>query len=239
MKYSAIIVEDEIPSAQRLSRLLEAKDFAVLAVLQSVGAAKEYLSRNAHPDWLFLDIELRDGSVFELLKSLTPNSRVIFTTAYADKALEAFQYGALDYLLKPIDVAGLEATLAKLENVTRLIAPVKVEAEKSFLVSTGKVLRKISVSAISHFSSADNLTMLHSGSRVYVIGKSLEKLTAELPAHAFFRISRSAIVNRSFIVSVNADAICLLDVDGELALSRNRSKDFKTWFRTEDGTTPQ
>lgn len=228
MSRTAVIAEDEIPSGQRLERLLKQRGFTVLAVVPSVAKLKLYLSQNAHPDWLFLDIELRDDSVFEALKKVLVESRIVFTTAYPDKALEAFRHGGIDYLLKPIDEAKLDSAIEKIGRFGTILKPEIATSEaKSILVSAGKILRRIKLSDVDYFFSEDNATFLRSGERNYPIGKSLEKLEDDYDS--FFRISRKYFVNRNFIYKVIGSEI-LLKSGEKLTVSRQRKKEFVNWF---------
>lgn len=227
---TAVIVEDEIPSAQRLERLLVSRGFSVIASFSSAAKLKAFLHENAHPDWLFLDIELRDTHVFEALKAVAPKSRIIFTTAYEDRALEAFRHGGMDYLLKPIDEQKLDSALEKVEKLGHLLKPeIEVVDEKSFLVSAGKTLRKIAISQIAYFSSHENVTFLHTEDRDYVIGKSLEKLEEELPPN-FLRISRKHIVNKIFAEGIVKTEI-KLKVGVQFPISRQRRREVLEWFK--------
>ena len=225
---TAVIAEDEIPSGQRLERLLIERGFTVLAIVPSAAKLKSYLSENTHPDWLFLDIELRDDSVFEALKRVQVESRIVFTTAYPDKALEAFRHGGIDYLLKPIDEAKLDSAIGKIERFGHLLKPGSANSEeRAILVSAGKILKKIRLCDVEYFFSEDNVTFLKSGERSYPIGKSLEKLEDEYPS--FFRISRKYLVNRDFIDKVIASQTMLKSGE-KLTISRQRRKDFLAWF---------
>lgn len=225
---TAVIAEDEILSGQRLQRLLEAKGFVVIGIFTTSAKLKAYLSENPAPDWLFLDIELRDSSVFNALKQPIP-SRIIFTTAYDNRALEAFRHGGMEYLLKPIDEAKLEMAIEKISRLGELLKPeFPGSAAKSMLVSAGKTLRRITFSEIRYFSSRDNTTFLHTSDREYVIGRSLEQLERDLE-DCFFRISRQHIVNRGFVESASRSEV-LLQCGTKLTISRQRQKKFAQWF---------
>jgi len=234
---TAVICEDEIPAAQRLQRQLEARGFTVTAVIATVSKLKNFLAGNPAPDWLFLDIELRDGKVFGALKNNVA-SRIIFTTAYENLALEAFRHGGVDYLLKPIDEQKLDSAIEKIEMLGHVFNPGndRIE-ERHFLVSSGQFLRKIPISQIAYFSSRDNITYLHGSNRDHPIGKSLEKLEEECRPD-FFRISRKHLVNRAFATSIAADAL-ILSTGERLAISRQRKKDVLEWFGNGYSTVKQ
>ena len=104
-KLRVAIVEDEIPAARLLrtliARLRPAWEIEVLP--GSVEEAVQWFAANRHPDLLFLDIQLADGTSFELLSQARPSSAVVFTTAYDEYAVRAFSVSSIDYILKPVD----------------------------------------------------------------------------------------------------------------------------------------
>jgi len=111
-----IIIEDEAPAARRLTDLLnkQEKPFEILAVLDSIADSVEWLRTNDSPDLIFMDIMLADGQSFDIFEQTTVVSPVIFTTAYDEFALKAFQVHSIDYLLKPIDPRLLTKAIDKL-----------------------------------------------------------------------------------------------------------------------------
>src|SRR4030095_3090779 len=100
---TALIIEDEIPGAKRLEKLLINKGFIVFTILHTVKNAIEWLKSNNHPDLIFMDIKLRDDLCFKIFEEVEITSKIVFTTAFDEFALKAFEYNSLDYLLKPID----------------------------------------------------------------------------------------------------------------------------------------
>ncbi len=110
-----IIIEDEKPSARRLSRLLGEMGVEVATMLHSVSEAVEWFQQHPHPDLIFLDIQLSDGLCFEIFDLVDVRSAIVFTTAYDEYALQAFKLNSIDYLLKPIDEEELRAAVAKYE----------------------------------------------------------------------------------------------------------------------------
>ena len=104
----AIIIEDELPSARRLSRLLLEFEVEIVAELKTVKESITWFKNHKQPDLIFLDVQLSDGLSFEIFKNMNLKSRIIFTTAYSSYSLNAFDYNSISYLLKPIkkDVLG-------------------------------------------------------------------------------------------------------------------------------------
>ena len=117
-----LLLEDEYPAAERLQRLIgqAAPDVQVLAVLDTVAGALNWLAQNPPPDLILSDIQLADGLSLEIWEQAVVPSPVIFTTAYDAYAIRAFQANSVAYLLKPVKLAELQAALAKLRQWSQL-----------------------------------------------------------------------------------------------------------------------
>jgi DNA-binding LytR/AlgR family response regulator len=115
----ALIIEDEQHAAQRLISLLNdtGRDITILDTLDSIESSIKWLSENPDPDIIFLDIQLADGLSFAIFDQVEVKSPVIFATAYDEYAIKAFEINSIDYLLKPIKLERLEASLEKLERL--------------------------------------------------------------------------------------------------------------------------
>lgn len=111
-----LIIEDEKPAARLLQRKVEKLGLTVHTLLHSVEESIAWFNANAHPDLIFLDIQLSDGLSFEIFERIDIKSAVIFTTAYDEYALRAFKLNSIDYLLKPIDEDDLETAVTKFKN---------------------------------------------------------------------------------------------------------------------------
>ena len=114
-----LIIEDEMPAAQRLQRILEEMDpsIRILGILESVTASVNWLKEHSPPDLLMLDIQLADGLSFDIFKKVKIDSFVIFTTAYDEYAIKAFELNSIDYLPKPIDKGNLQHALEKFKKM--------------------------------------------------------------------------------------------------------------------------
>jgi DNA-binding LytR/AlgR family response regulator len=110
-----LIIEDEKYAVQRLEMLLKqiVPDVCILNNLQSVEQATEWFKENTQPDLLFLDIQLEDGDAFSLLKKTDIRCPIVFTTAFKEFALDAFDYNSIGYLLKPFSIEDLQGIMAK------------------------------------------------------------------------------------------------------------------------------
>lgn len=243
---TAVIIEDEIPAGKRLEKLLMNKDFTVLAILTSVVSALKWFEENNHPDLVLMDIKLRDGNCFRIFDKIQIKSKIVFTTAYDEFALKAFNYNAIDYLLKPIDESKLAKMISKYDafktgfentlNWTALEENIENKIKTSFLVSSGNHIKKIETDEIICFFSDTNSTfILTNQNRQFTINNSLDKLEQQLQSKSFFRINRKHIVNKKYISGLNSDTQIKILIpeakDFEFMVSRLRTKSFLEWYK--------
>ncbi|MDO6597098.1 LytTR family DNA-binding domain-containing protein [Oceanihabitans sp. 2_MG-2023] len=247
-----LIIEDEKPSARRLQRMLDSLNLTADTMLHSVEESIAWFQNNAHPDLIFLDIQLSDGLSFEIFETIDIQSAVIFTTAYDEYALQAFKLNSIDYLLKPIDEEDLEKAVSKYKSripeqksVTLdfndikklLVNPIEREYKKRFSVKVGQHLKLINIEDIECFYSENKGTYLHtSEGRNYLLDTTLEQLTDELEPQQFFRINRKFFVNIQAIKDMVSYTNSRLQIklnsynEQEVIVARERVKDFKTWL---------
>jgi len=254
---TAVIVEDELSAAQNLERLLKSIDSTIdiLTVLQNVDESIEWFSTNTMPDVVFMDIHLADGDSFSIFKSVNIRCSIIFTTAYDQYALKAFEVNSIDYLLKPISKKSLEKALDKLENfspnnnnsdviaqIMKSIHQVNKIHKKSFLIPVKDKLIPVSADDIAFIYSQNKKAVITCfNKRDYTMDTSLDDFLKQLDPDQFFR------ANRQFIISHQAVSDLSMWFDGKLAVnlsvptperiivSRARSTDFKKWYmRTDD-----
>ncbi|MDL2323090.1 LytTR family DNA-binding domain-containing protein [Bacteroidales bacterium OttesenSCG-928-A17] len=248
-----VIVEDEYLAAQSLQRLLISIDesIEVLAVLQSIEEAVEWFSFNSAPDLVFMDIHLADGSSFAIFERIEIKSPIIFTTAYDEYSLKAFEVNSIDYILKPINKKNLERALGKLKSLTaqadntklvsQLLDSLRKEAKFSykshFLIPYKDKLIPVPTEKIafiySEFKMAKIVTF---DNHAYTLDTSLEELCKQLDPTLFFR------ANRQFILSHKAIADMSIWFGGKLSInlalptpekvivSRARVGEFKNWY---------
>lgn len=256
----AIIIEDEKPSARRLSRMLQKYDVDVSTTLHSVEDSITWFKENEHPDVIFLDIQLNDGLSFEIFDSVDIKSAIIFTTAYDEYALQAFKLNSIDYLLKPIDEDELEVAVLKYEKMLDnyqgripasanvqlnfedirklLVNPVEREYRRRFTVKIGQHLKMIPVEEIECFYSENKSTNLFTiDGRCYPIDLSLENLEEDLPPHTFFRVNRKFYININSISDIISYSNSRLKIklkkfqEQEIIVARERVKEFKDWLQ--------
>nr|WP_314839794.1 LytTR family DNA-binding domain-containing protein [uncultured Flavobacterium sp.] len=241
---TVIIIEDEIPAGKRLERLLVEKNITVFTILQSTIEAVNWFRNNHHPDLVFMDIKLRDDLCFKIFKKVEIQSKIIFTTAFDEYALKAFEYNSIDYLLKPIAVERLDKLFLKIKNnnllntnqndLKTLENALQVEFKTSFLVSTGSALKKIVMEEIVCFKSENNTTFLTTKDfKSYIISQSLELLENQLNPKIFFRISRKIIINKNFIKQISNFNLTLttINISDDFKISRSRVKAFLEFYK--------
>jgi two-component system LytT family response regulator len=241
VSYSVVIVDDEPPARTKLERFIaEIEDFRVLAAADSVDEAVAAI-RSTRPDVIYLDIQLGTRSGFDVLDGLGEVAAplIVFTTAYSQHAVRAFEVQALDYLLKPFDrdrflhsVARVRSALAEPdrsdieERVRRLLAsvPGRPQFSKQILVRDGGRAHFLAVDDVQRVSAAGNYVEVHAGGKVQLIRDSLSAFIAQLDPDEFLRVHRSHVVRIGFIAELrpmlHGDYELVLRDGQRLALSR-------------------
>lgn len=243
----ALLIDDEPLARMELRRLLAAHAYVTIA--GEAGTVADARTRLGRPDYdlVFLDIQLRGGSGFDLLDSVHPEAQVVFVTAYDRFALRAFEVNALDYLLKPVAAARLATTLQRLGDgrdqpvveaapVTAGGANQKLTTEDRVFVKTGTATRFVPVASICAVRSAENYTelLLANGETVLVL-RTLRSWEETLPETLFVRIHRQALVNLARVKKIERrgedDVLFHLDAPGApLPASRRQVAELKHRF---------
>lgn len=249
----AIVVEDEELAAERLIDLIKAIDPAIeiKAQLDTIAETVHFLKTQPAPDLIFLDIQLADGRSFEIFEKAPIDSPIIFITAYDQFTLKAFKVNSIDYLLKPVQKEDLRLALDKLKKLNRKglngeeldllkeIIKSKGQSYKQRLVikAGNKIQFKPAEEVAYFFADGKEAYMVsRKENRKHLIGYSLEELEEILDPKDFFRISRKFIVRADAIAEVKGLISSRLEVkliqntEHELAVSRERAQDFKTWL---------
>jgi two-component system LytT family response regulator len=231
----AVVIEDEEESLDLLSNLIISSGKAVVAGSASDPALAVGLIIGINPDIVFLDIKMPGKSGFDILDDLrnvkSVNPYVVFTTAYDEFAVKAFEYTAFDYLLKPVDQKRLAATL--LRCIDERLSGHNQQSELllncyrklQFRNSSGIVF--IDPADIAYVEADGNYSVFHlSGSSREVITLLLGKVEEQLPSDTFYRISRSSIINLNYLKKINTrQSQCILNKNGsefKCDISRDR-----------------
>ncbi len=226
----ALLVDDERLARAGLRRLLESHDD--VTIVGEAANADEALNqiRRLDPDVVFLDVEMPGRSGLELLEDLEDFPAVIFTTAYQEYAVRAFEVSALDYLLKPIAADRLDAALDK---VRKLVAPrgSGPERKQRVFLREGERCWIVPLEEIRVLESEGNYTRVYFAGNRPLIYKSLNALEARLDPEAFFRASRSHIVNLRDIQSLapqpDGGLVATLTGGIKVGISRRQSRKLK------------
>jgi two-component system LytT family response regulator len=229
----ALIVDDEPLARRELRRLLAAiHGMEIVGEAGNIDEARASIEELA-PEVVFLDIQMPGGSGFDLLAQLELVPRVIFTTAYDQYAVKAFDVNALDYLLKPIEPARLAAALRKLQGVAPLSAgPALPEGPlEQLFVRDGHRCWFVPLREVSLINSEGNYVRLHWGRERPLLGRSLAALEQKLDPRRFFRANRRQLVNLGHIEQVELGEGGRLHVslrDGpEIEISRRQARLFR------------
>jgi two-component system, LytTR family, response regulator len=241
LTHSVIIVDDEPPARAKLARFLAPlPEFRLLAEADSVDSAVAAINAH-HPDVVYLDIQLGERSGFEVLDAVrgaaTPH--IVFSTAYSEYAVRAFDVQALDYLLKPYDrerfMRSIERVKAELadpepgdleERVRRVLAalPGHTPAVKQILIRDRARAYFVPVDSIDRLSAAGNYVEIYAGGKVHLMREPLAKLAAQLDPAEFIRVHRSHVVKLTSIAELqpmfHGDYELVLRNGERLALSR-------------------
>lgn len=232
----ALIVDDERLARKELIKLLEDHpSIEVIGEATNVDEAYQMINES-DPDLLFLDIQMPGKSGFELLEMLDSVPLVVFTTAYDEFALKAFEVNALDYLLKPIQADRLTETINKLTEKETKAEPVRSEERKLGLsdqvfVKDGDRCWFVGLNNIRLFESDGNYIKVYFDNNKPMIHKSLNALDEKLDERAFFRASRKHIVNLSWVESIepwfNGGLIVKLRGGDKVEVSRRQAAKFR------------
>lgn len=193
------VAEDEPLNRGRLVRLLEEAGCIVLGAFPTATALSAWLAEGPAPDALFLDIRMPGPSGLELAAELNSSLPVVFVTAHADHAVEAFEAAAVDYLLKPVRAERLHQCLARLR--LRKPAPAPKGASR-YPVRAGDGLVFLDLARTTHFEVEDEVVFAHAGSRFQTTWKTLSEVEAAFPQAGLLRIHRHLLLRPEAVVGL-------------------------------------
>ena len=224
-KLRAYLVDDEPLAIERLKRLLAPfPQIEIAGTSSDPVKAMEQLEKNPI-DVLFLDIQMPSINGFELLSRLKVQPFVIFTTAFDEYALRAFEVNSIDYLLKPIEVAQLERALKKLERLHPAAKPewqqsaalpallkdlaASLESQypaypRRIASRVGERISFLDLDTVTHFIAKDKLTFAVAAGRQHAVDQTIAELERRLDPNRFLRVHRAALVNIDWIHEVNS-----------------------------------
>jgi two-component system LytT family response regulator len=249
----AIIIEDEIVAAQALQALIQDidSDIQIIAVLQSIDESVEWFQTGPASDLVFMDIHLADGSSFTIFEKTTIPCPIIFTTAYDEYALKAFEVNSIDYLLKPINKKDLERAIHKYKNFTshpaenvdlmnKLVSTLKQNKttyKSYFLVPEKDKLIPLAINDIAYiYIDAKMVKAVTLSNRIYYLDQVLDDLMQQLDPGLFFRANRQYIIAHKAVKDMSiwfGNKLSLnlhVSTPERILVSKARVGEFKKWF---------
>ena len=235
----AVVIDDERKAREYLISLLKNQfhDIDVVGQADGVESGKQLII-NTKPGLLFLDVQMQDGTGFDLLAAINrTNLQVIFVSAYDHFAITAIKFSAIDFLVKPVDTFELERAIDKVKSQNSLV---EVKQKLDLLLNNINHIDKIALSSVNgiEFIKIENIIRCEAdsnytvfyltGNEKVMVSKSLKEFEEILSTKGFFRIHKSAIINLSFLKKyIKGDGGTVILEDGsELQVSRRRKEDF-------------
>ena len=249
---NVIVVEDEKLAAERIQLLLNQYDetISICGNLESIEETVNWLQTKPHPDLMLMDIHLSDGNCFEIFNRVKINKPIIFTTAYDNHAIDAFNYFSIDYILKPVTACALANAIHKYKMISDVFHPhdysmlslqlkenLHIQYKDRFLAKVGSRTFFVQSADIACFLADNKIVhVLDKNNNKLNINYSMEKLESLLNPHDFFRVSRKVIIHSKYIDLVKPYAnnrlkIILkgINLETEIIISREKVSEFRKW----------
>jgi DNA-binding LytR/AlgR family response regulator len=209
MNFKCVIVDDE-PLARKLirSHVSKIEGLEVTAECSDAIEGSNFL-RNHRVDLIFLDIQMPEIDGLQFVGTLKDPPAIIFTTAFRDFALEAFELDVIDYLLKPISFDRFTKAVNKFfERKANSSSKLIEQADVAFIyLKADRKIHKVAIDDITYIESMDEYVKVHLQSKVLVTRESISSLQNKLGANSFVRIHRSFIIATKFISSVSSEGV--------------------------------
>jgi two-component system, LytTR family, response regulator len=249
--FTTLIIDDEAHARDSLSKMLSLNcpEIKILSHADSIDDAYEKIIK-LKPDLLFLDVEMPNGTGFDLLTRFSkPNFKVIFVTGFDQYALNAIKFSALDYLLKPINAQELKDAVAKassqlnsnssigdLKNLLTTLQNPRNKKNK-LAIPTQQGLEMIEIQEIIHCEAANGYTIIHlQEGKPLLSSRDLKTYQELLEDYDFYRIHDSHLIAHFHVQKVlNEDGgIVILSNDSKLPIARRRKSDFLDWLKNNN-----
>ena len=244
-----LIVEDETVAYENLAQMIRScdPDIEIVANTEGVEQTVRWLQSNVHPDLIFMDIHLSDGSAFNIFELMEVDVPIIFTTAYDQYAIDAFKVNSVDYLLKPVKPEALAEALAKFRRFSQ--SDVKMYLERlmeqrsearypeRMLLRLKDKLIPIAVENVAFVYTADRTTQVYMNDGMcYTSEKSMEQIASQLDPKQFMRVNKQFLLARDSVKEItiwfdNRLRVSLTVATPEdVYISKNKSSEFKAWL---------
>lgn len=247
-----LILEDEEQALNRLQKIITSvvPDAEIVGTGTSIAEAVNWFHANPLPDLVFMDIQLSDGSSFQIFNSVKIGCPVIFTTAYESYAMQAFKVNSVDYLLKPIDEADVKRAIEKLRMLQRsgsfsvdyaeILKAIQQPAKKykdRFIIKLGDTIKSVLVTDIAYFYTENktNFVCTNDGRRL-PLDFNLDQIEEMLNPRIFFRINRQFIIGHHAIEEMKAHTRSRINVKLcpptrlDTIVAIDRAHDFRDWL---------
>jgi DNA-binding LytR/AlgR family response regulator len=247
-----LIVEDENLLAKQLINLITTVEptVEILGRTTSIQGTLQWLSTNAPPELIFMDIELADGQCFDIFNKTSIKTPVIFTTAYDEYALQAFKVNSVDYLLKPIKEVELKTAINKYKElrtapaaidmsvlINQLKSATAANYKDRFLVKTRQKMVSVNAIDIAYFCAKNTLTFIVTkDNQKHIIDYTLDEIEEQVHPKYFFRANRQYILAHDVITTLHSWFNGKLKVDlstkteEDIIISREKAPYFKSWM---------
>ncbi len=247
-----LIIENEKPASDKLQSLLNQIDpnIDIVGITESVEESVNWLQSMPSPDLILMDIQLDDGTCFEIFDTIKVDIPVIFTTAFNEFVLRAFKVNSIDYLLKPIEARLLQDALTKFrrvyyksnENLLRnLFDGFSKQYKNRFLIKIGTHFKSITTKEITCFYIMDRAVFLKTiEGKEYAIDYSLDQIEKIIDPDKFFRLNRHFIAFIDAIADINSYSSSRLQIKmnqnknvldkNYMVVSREKVREFKKWI---------
>lgn len=243
-KLRAIIVEDEAPARDLLKAFLKTHENIELVTECSDGFSGVKAINDNKPDLVFLDIQMPKLTGFELIELLDELPEIVFTTAYDQYAIKAFELSAVDYLMKPFSKQRFDEAISKVftriqakqggsGNIQQLTEQVRGEGKviERIFVKTGTRIDVVPVEEIVHIQAEDDYVEIVTEEKKYLKKETMNYLEKCLPQEQFIRVHRSSIVNVNYILKLERYGketyIVILKDGSKVNVSKSRVKELK------------
>jgi two-component system LytT family response regulator len=204
--FRTLIIDDERLAREEVRRALKSyPEFEIAGEANHAEAAIDLIEKE-QPDIIFLDIHMPGKSGFDLLEELTSVPEVVFTTAYDQYAVQAFEVNALDYLVKPLREERFARTIEKVRNELEKRErerKVPLASHQKIFIKDGEKVYFIALKEIRLIESLENYARLYFGNEKAMIKRSLNQLEEKLDPTLFFRANRSQIINTAYIREIH------------------------------------
>lgn len=249
-----LIIEDEFPARDKLAKYIGRynRQINIVGTLESVSQSLAWLAENETPELIFADIELLDGNIFALFEQTEIICPVIFTTAYDQFFLQAFERSGIAYLLKPFSYEKFVSAMLKFENLrhnfvsaqTDLLREIQAsfaqpKYKQRFVIKTGEGIQLLETKQIAFIQMQNEIPFaFDSTGKKFPLNDSLTTLEKLLNPQEFFRLNRSEIINLNYIENLKPDfrdrlVISLRNLKTKLVSSINRTPELRKWLENQ------